>query len=69
MSLAAERPMRKLVLLLALFAFSAAANDDGFIWVDANTKIKVTPIGSAAGGATKAPEAPKKDKKPEKPKK
>ena len=68
--------MRKLLLLLAVFAFSgvAAANDDdGFIWVDANTKIKLTPIksaiGSAAGGASKAPEQPEKAKKPEKPKK
>ena len=63
--------MRKFVLLLAVSAFSgtAAAHDDGFIWVDANTKIRMKPIGSAGSGATKAPEAPKKDKTPEKPKK
>ena len=63
--------MRKFVLLLAISAFSgaAAANDDGYIWVDANTKIRMKPIGSAGSGATKAPEEPKKDKKPEKPKK
>jgi hypothetical protein len=40
----------------------AANGDDGFVWVDANTKIKVKPIGNAAAGASKAPE-PKKDKK------
>ena len=65
--------MRKLTLLLALLAFGSAAaasqNDDGFIWVDANTKIKMKPIGSAGTGATKAPQPPKKDKAPEKPKK
>lgn len=62
--------MRKFMLLLAVCAFSAAAaaNDDGFIWVDANTKIRMKPIGSAAGGATKAPE-PKKKEKQETPKK
>jgi len=55
--------------LLLFFAPAAAANNDdnGFIWVDANTKIKVKPIGSAATGGTQAPE-PKKEKK-EKPKK
>jgi hypothetical protein len=60
--------MRLLVLLLALpFAAGAAAPDgDGFIWIDANTRIKVKPAG-AAGGATAAPrKAPeKKDKKEE----
>ncbi|HEX6529993.1 MAG TPA: hypothetical protein VF004_09265 [Burkholderiales bacterium] len=64
--------MPKLILLLALFAFggiAAAVEEDGFVWVDANTKIRMKPIGSAGSGATKAPEAPKKDKKPEKPKK
>ena len=64
--------MRKLMLLFAIFAFSgvaAANNDDGFVWVDANTKIRMKPIGSAGSGATKAPEEPKKDKKPETPKK
>jgi hypothetical protein len=55
--------------MLLLFApFAAAADDDGFIWVDANTKIRVKPIGSAGGGETKAPE-PKKEEKKEKPKK
>jgi hypothetical protein len=49
------------------FSAGAANNDDGFIWIDANTKIKLKPIGSAAAGGTKAPE-PKKEKK-EKPKK
>jgi len=50
---------------------AAANNDDGFIWVDANTKIRLKPIGNAGAGATKAPEPePKKDeKKKEAPKK
>lgn len=68
--------MRKRMLLLALLAFggvAAAADEDGFIWVDANTKIRVKPIGkpagSAAAGPTKAPAEPKTEKKPEKPKK
>lgn len=58
--------------LLFLFLFSgvaAANNDDGFVWVDANTKIKLKPVGkSAAEGASKAPE-PKKAEKKEPPKK
>ena len=68
--------MRKFMLLVALLAFggvAVAADEDGFIWVDANTKIRVKPIGktggSAAAGPTKAPAEPKKEKKPEKPKK
>jgi len=53
--------MRKLLALLVGFSFNvgAANNDDGFVWVDANTKIKLKPIGKtsgrAAAGATKAP--------------
>jgi hypothetical protein len=63
------------VLLPLVFLFTcgvaAANNDDGFIWVDANTKIRLKPIGNAGAGATKAPEPePKKDeKKKEAPKK
>ena len=60
--------VRLLVMLLLFAPFAAAADDDGFIWVDANTKIRVKPIGSAGGGETKAPE-PKKEEKKEKPKK
>ena len=55
----------------------AAANndDDGFIWIDANTRIKVKPVSTTAGGGATAPEkapetapdtAPKKDEKKEK---
>jgi hypothetical protein len=52
-------------LALASFAVNASEKDDGFIWVDANTKIKIKPIGkagSAATGETAAP-TPKKDEK------
>ena len=64
------------LLLCGLAAASidvrAANNDDGFVWVDANTKIKLKPVGntagSAAAGETKAPE-PKKAEKKEKAKK
>jgi hypothetical protein len=51
------------------FGASAASNEDGFIWVDANTKIKVTPIGKAAAGASAPEKEPKKEEKKEKPKK
>ena len=73
--------MRKfLCVSLCGFALSvsgiAAANntDDGFIWIDANTRIKVKPVAvkpvpEAAGGATAPETAPKKDQKKEKPKK
>jgi hypothetical protein len=44
------------------FNAGAAENDDGFIWIDANTRIKVVKPVSAAVGETKAP-APKKEKK------
>ncbi len=62
------------VLLALLFLFTcgvaAANNDDGFIWVDANTKIRLKPIGSAAAGGTAKPPEPKQDeKKKEAPKK
>ena len=60
---------RALCLLVCVFGFGVAAanNDDGFIWLDANTRIKVLKPVSASAGETKAPE-PKKEKK-EKPRK
>jgi hypothetical protein len=71
--------MRTFLALVAGLAFLslspiAAANnetDDGFVWIDANTRIKIKPISTvkpspAATGAT-APE--KKTEKKEKPKK
>jgi hypothetical protein len=63
------------VLLAAALALPygiAAANntDDGFIWIDANTRIKVKPVSTTAGSGATAPEkAPKKDEKTEKAKK
>jgi hypothetical protein len=57
-------------LAFASFGVNASEKEDGFIWVDANTKIKIKPIGKAGGaatGGTVAP-APKKDEK-EKPRK
>jgi hypothetical protein len=56
------------ILISLWLGVAAANNDDGFIWVDANTKIRIKPVGSAAGGATKAPE-PKKEEKKDEPKK
>jgi hypothetical protein len=45
----------------------AANDDDGFVWIDANTRIKVVKPVSTAAGASKAPQEPKKEeKKPEK---
>jgi len=66
--------VRSLVLagVLALPHGIAAANnaDDGFIWIDANTRIKVKPVSTTAGGGATAPDkAPKKDEKKEKPRK
>lgn len=62
--------MRLLVLLLFLpFAASAAAPDsDGFVWIDANTRIKVKPV-SAATGATAPQKAPEKKEPKEEPRK
>ena len=56
------------ILISLWLGVAAANNDDGFVWVDANTKIRIKPVGNAASGATKAPE-PKKDEKREEPKK
>ena len=56
-------------VLLSFGASAASTNDDGFVWVDANTKIKLTPIGKAATGATAPEKEPKKEEKKEKPKK
>jgi hypothetical protein len=62
-----------LVLFFSLPLQLAAANnadDDGFVWLDANTRIKQVKPVSAAAGATKAPaEEPRKAKKAEKRKK
>jgi len=68
---------RSLLLAGALVlphGIAAANNDDGFIWIDANTRIKVKdpvikPVGTAAGGATAPEKSPKKDEKKEKPSK
>ena len=55
------------ILLGLVFVFTggvaAANNDAGFVWVDANTKIRLKPIGSAAAGGTKAPEPKKEEEK------
>jgi hypothetical protein len=56
-----------LALLFCVPLIAAANNDDGFVWLDANTKIKVVKPAGAASGETKAPQP--KEKKSEKPKK
>ncbi len=69
------RPLVAVLLLWAPWSFAAANNqDDGFIWIDANTRIKVKPVAAkpvpdAAAGATAPETAPKKEEKKEKPKK
>jgi len=42
--------------VLSLSGLAAANNetDDGFIWIDANTRIKVKKVSTAAGGASAA---------------
>jgi hypothetical protein len=59
------------LLLAAVFVMpygiAAANNDDGFVWIDANTRIKVKPVSTTAGTGASAPEkAPKKAEKKEK---
>ena len=58
-------------VLTGAFGIAAANNetDDGFIWIDANTRIKVKKVSTAAGGASAPEKAPKKAEKKEKPKK
>ena len=68
------RTFLSLICGLALLSLSpiAAANnetDDGFIWIDANTRIKVKKVSTAAGGASAVEKAPTKADKKEKPKK
>jgi hypothetical protein len=68
----ALRRLLMFCLLTGTFGVAAANNetDDGFVWIDANTRIKIKPV-STAGGGTSAPEkaAPKKAEKKEAPKK
>ena len=40
---------------------AAANNDDGFVWIDANTKIKVKPVSRAGAGGTGAGPQPKEE--------
>ncbi|HVJ10667.1 MAG TPA: hypothetical protein VNC62_03750 [Burkholderiales bacterium] len=56
-------------LLFCVPLIAAANNDDGFVWLDANTKIKVVKPVSASAGETKAAGQPSKDKKADKRKK
>jgi hypothetical protein len=50
------------------YGIAAANNDDGFVWIDANTRIKVKPVANTAGTGASAPEkSPKKIEKKEKP--
>ena len=58
-----------LLLFVSLPATAANNDDDGFVWIDANTRIKIKPVGSAATGASAPEKAPKKEEKKEKPKK
>ena len=43
---------------------AAANNEDGFVWIDANTRIKVKPVSTTAGTGASAPD--KSSKKIEK---
>lgn len=50
--------MRVTVMLCALVLSCtavAADTDDGFIWIDANTRIKVKPLKAGAGATAPAP--------------
>ena len=57
------------VLMLSFPAF-AQEKDDGFVWLDANTKIKVKKTADGAAAGSTAPEkAPKKERKKAEPRK
>ena len=68
--------VRLLGLALAISlpcGIAAANNDDGFVWIDANTRIKIKPVSTVkpvpttAGTGASAPEkSPKKFEKKEK---
>ena len=50
---------------------AAANNEDGFVWIDANTRIKIKPVSTTAGTGASAPDkspdkSPKKIEKKEK---
>lgn len=57
--------MRALVFILLLAPLGAisAPDQDGFIWIDANTRIKTKPE-SAAGGSSAPEKAPEPQRKP-----
>jgi hypothetical protein len=49
---------RLLTALFCLLVGACAGNDEprtdnGYVWLDANTKMRIAPIGSAASGATR----------------
>ena len=51
-------------VLVMLFGVAAANNDDGFVWIDANTRIKVIKPVSAAGGRARRRSAPQAKRRP-----
>jgi len=55
------RTLAVALVLVMPSGFAAANNDDGFIWIDANTRIKVKPVGTAGGGASAPDKAPPKE--------
>ena len=56
------RTLAVALVLVMPSGFAAANNDDGFIWIDANTRIKVKPVSTTAGsGATAPDKAPRKE--------
>ena len=61
------RTLAVALVLVMPWGIAAANNDDGFIWIDANTRIKIKP--TAAGGSSAPEKVPKKEEKKEKPRK
>ena len=61
--------MRAFLLLVLILPMAAlgAEKDDGFIWIDANTRIKKPPTASSGGSAPE--KAPQKKEEKDKPKK
>jgi hypothetical protein len=61
------RALTLAAVLATPYGIAAANNDDGFVWIDANTRIKVKPVSTSAGSGASAPEkSPKKTEKKDK---
>ena len=49
-------PLTLAAALAMPYGIVAANNDDGFVWIDANTRIKVKPVSTTGGTGASAPD-------------